>query len=508
MSTVSTINGKPYYYSFDVSCVPSLYDFIHKNDSASASAADSDSDSDLDLDTVCKCYDACVKCKVVEVSNNKNDWVDSPYAFFNNQTKDYKHKYFLVNYDKKILQSRIDGGVEYGYEQYVRSVILNADRRIVCFSPPMCQPNPKSKITQSKEYCGSGSDSDADAYVDVSKVKFAEEFVEGTMINLFYNPSNDVQSWEFSTRNTVSPAEKRENESGVVDKKCFRRMFLEACVATGLKFDDLPKEYSYSFVLQHPDNTIVAPVKSMALYIVAIYYIDGTTVYEMDRSILKWSTFSSVRHPARFGFNGEEDFKKIVAAWASSSSIYYFPGVMFRTHDGARYKYRNPNYEYAKNARGQTDKNRFVYLHLKKIAAFNRHLERYPEDEFTFLQYQMELYNYAHNLHKNYMECYIYKKKPLKEFAVEYRKNMYQLHEYYKTTLKTSGKRVNMTVVIGFMNEQSLSSQLFVLKKFEQAVNMHSCNNDNEEVTMTPEKQVSSDKVVQCPGAPLKENKQ
>ena len=91
---------------------------------------------------------------------------------------------------------------------------------------------------------------------------------------------------------------------------------------------------------------------------------------------------------------------------------------------------------------------------------------------------------------------------------MEYRKNMYQLHEYYKTTLKTSGKRLNMTVVIGFMNEQSLSSQLFVLKKFEQAVKMHSCNNDNEEVTMTPEKQVSSDEVVQCPGAPLKENKQ
>ena len=505
MSTVSTINGKPYYYSFDVSCVPSLYDFIHKNDSASASAADSDSDSDLDLDAVCKCYDACVRCKVLEVTKNKNDWVDSPYAFFNSQTKDYKHKYFLVNYDKKILQSRIDGGVEYGYEQYVRSVILNADRRIVCFSPPMCQPRPKSKTTQPNESCCNSS---SDAYLDVSMVKFAEEFVEGTLINLFYNPSNDVQSWEFSTRNTVSPTEKRENESGVVDKKCFRRMFLEACVATGLKFDDLPKEYSYSFVLQHPNNTIVAPVKSIALYIVAIYYIDGTTVYEMDRSVVKWSTFSSVRHPARFGFNGEEDFKKIINVWASSSSIYYFPGVMFRTHDGARYKYRNPNYEYAKNARGQTDKSRFVYLHLKKIGAFNRHLEKYPEDEFIFLQHETIFYKYAHKLHKNYMECYIYKKKALKEYEVEYRKNMYQLHEYYKTTLKISGKRVNMTVVIRFMNEQSLSSQLFLLKKFEQAVKAYNDNNDNEEVTMTPEKQVTLNEVVQCPGAPLKESKQ
>lgn len=494
MSTVSTVNGKPYDYSFDLSCVPSLYDFVQNNNDEKGAG--------------CKCYDACVKCKVVEVSNNKNDWVDSPYAFFNNsETKNYKHTYFLVNYDKKILQSRVDGGVEYGYEQYVRSVILNADRRIVCFSPPMCEPKPKpkSKTPQSKESSGA-----CHAHLDVSKVKFAEEFVEGTMINLFYNPSNDVQSWEFSTRNTISPVEKRENESGVVNKKCFRRMFLEACVSAGLKFDDLPKEYSYSFVLQHPDNTIVAPVKSMALYIVAIYYIDGTTVYEMDRSVMKWSTFSSVRHPARFGFNGEEDFKKIINTWASADSTYYFPGVMFRTHDGARYKYRNPNYECAKNARGQADKSRFVYLHLKKLGKLQSHFDRFPENELEFFRHSTNFYNYMHNLHKNYMECYVNKKKSLKEYELEYKKNMFQLHEHYKTVLKASGKRVNMEVVIEFMNQQSLSSQLFVLKKFEDTVKTCNDNNSNDDSVdkekdiMTPPKQVLG-KVVQCPGAPLKE---
>jgi hypothetical protein len=501
MSTVSTINGKPYYYSFDVRCVRSLYDFIHKNDGASSSAADSDSDSDLDLDAVCKCYDACVKCKVVEVTNNKNDWLNSPYAFFNNQTKDYKHTYFLVNYDKKILQSRVSDGVEYGYEKYVRSVILNADRRIVCFSPPMCEPRPKSKTNKSDL-------SDVKRWdLDVSKVRFAEEFVEGTMINLFYNSSNDVQSWEFSTRNTVSPAEKRANESGIVDKKCFRRMFFEACVAVGLKFDDLPKEYSYSFVLQHPDNTIVAPVKSMALYIVAIYYIDGTTAYEMDRSVVKWSTFSSVRHPARFGFNGEEDFKKIINVWASSSSLYYYPGVMFRTYDGARYKYRNQNYEYTKNAKGSIEKSRFVYLHLKKLGGLKRHFEKYPEDEVIFFQHETNFYNYVHNLHKNYMECYIYKKKALKEYGVEYTKNMFQLHEQYKMMLRTNGKCVKITdttCVSEFMNEQSLLSQLFVLKKFEDMI--HNCNSKKEEVNTPPRQNLDAlTGLLNCPGAPLKE---
>lgn len=472
---MSTVNGKPYYYSFDLSRVPSLYDFVQGDES--------------NKDAGCKCYDACVKCKVAEVKNNKNDWVNSPSGFWlhsnNERTKNYTHSYFLVNYDKKILQKRIDDGVEYGYEQCVRSVILNADRKIVCFSPPMCEPTPRSK-----EF---GNDK---VVLDLSKVKFAEEFVEGTMVNLFYNPSNDVQGWEFSTRNLVSPAEKKENSSGVVDKKCFRRMFFEACVLIGLDFDDLPKEYSYSFVLQHPDNTIVAPVKSMALYIVAIYYIDGTTVYEMDRSVVKWSAFSSVRHPARFGLlKGEEDFHKIINVWASNNSLYYYPGVMFRTHEGARYKFRNPNYEYVKNAKGAVEKSRFVYLHLKKLGSLKKHFDRFPEDEVEFFRHQTNFYNYTHNLHKNYLECYVNKKKPLKEYAIEYKKNMFQLHEHYKIVLKTAGKRVNMTAVVEFMNQQSLSSQLFVLKKFEDSVNM------NKSV-ITPPKQESGE--VECPGAPLK----
>lgn len=471
--TSSLINGKPYYYSFDLGRVPSIYDFIH-------------SDSDNSIGAGCKCNDACVKCKTVEIINNKNNWTDSPYAFFNRQTNDYKHSYFLVNYDKKILQKRIDDGVEYGYEQYVRSVILNANRNIVCFSPPMCEP-----ISRLKD------DSGIKKVLELSKVKFAEEFVEGTMVNLFYNPSNDVQSWEFSTRNVISPPEKRGNGSGVVDKKCFRRMFLEACAAVGLKFDDLPKEYSYSFVLQHPDNVIVAPVKSMALYIVAMYYIDGTAVYEMDRSVVRWSEFSSVRHPARFGLKGEEDFEKILKVWASNDSLYYYPGVMFRTHEGARYKFRNPNYEYVKNAKGVVEKNRFVYLHLKKLGKLQIHFDRFPENELEFFRHSTNFYNYTRNLHRNYLDCYVHKNKPLKEYAVEYKTNMFRMHEHYKTVLKASGKRVNMEVVIEFMNQQSLSSQLFVLRKFEDGVNVIDLKVDGLE-----DNDKECHKV--CPGAPRK----
>jgi hypothetical protein len=172
---------------------------------------------------------------------------------------------------------------------------------------------------------------------------------------------------------------------------------------------------------------------------------------------------------------------------------------MFRTHDGARYKYRNPNYEFIKNAKGLEEKSRFVYLHLKKLGNLQSHFERFPENELEFFRHSTNFYNYTHNLHQNYLDCYVHKKKPLKEYAIEYKKNMFQLHERYKMVLKASGKRVNMEVVIEFMNEQSFSSQLFVLKKFEDSIAII------KSVSSPPLKEESNE--LECPGAPLKESK-
>ena len=443
------------YYSFDLSRVPALHNFVN---------------GDAEFD--CKCDDRCIKCKPVSVTN-----IDS-------ENNDKKSLYYLVNYDKKMMQKRVESGIEYDYIQYVRSVVLNENRKIVCFSPPMCEPK--------------------HVELDISKVRFVEEYVEGTMVNLFYNSSNDVQKWEFSTKNVVSPLNKKEGTGG----KCFRKMFLEACAASklNLSFDDLPKEYSYSFVMQHPDNAIVAPVERAALYIVAIYYIGGTTAYEMDRSVVKWGRFSKVCHPARFTMKGEEDFNKILNLWASSNSLYYYPGVMFRTQSGERFKFRNPNYEYVKNAKGAEDKSRFVYLHLKQLGMLKTHFDRFPEDELEFFRHQTNLYNYTHNLYKNYMDCYVFKKMVLKDYPVEYKQNIFNLHKNYNLFLRPSGKRVNMSYVIEFMNEQSVKSQMFVIKKFEDSCNVikHSdvpkeleqCSSD---FTKTPDQEKEE---AICPGAP------
>ena len=56
-------------------------------------------------------------------------------------------------------------------------------------------------------------------------------------------------------------------------------MFLQACNNNNLNFDDLDKNYSYSFVLQHPDNRIVIPFSKIQLYLVNVYRFEKNKIH-------------------------------------------------------------------------------------------------------------------------------------------------------------------------------------------------------------------------------------
>jgi hypothetical protein len=154
----------------------------------------------------------------------------------------------VIRYDKDILV--YDLIQTYGL---CRSVILNSQNMVVSFAPP--------KSIQSDRFIKK--------YNDNFNGIVAEEFVEGTMINVFWDPSIGLTGgWEIATRNT--PGATSSFFKGT-SNKTFRDMFLEAAQQHNLVLHMLNPAYFYSFVLQHPDNRIVVPFKSPKLYLV--FYI-------------------------------------------------------------------------------------------------------------------------------------------------------------------------------------------------------------------------------------------
>ena len=144
-------------------------------------------------------------------------------------------KHTIIRYTEKLPEN-----------MHYRSVIQdNRSGDIVCIAP--------SKSVEFKE----------DMYDNI----MAEAFIEGTMINLFWNE----QDWQIATRSCVGG-----NNHFYNDAPTFRQMFLEA-LPDAFNFEALPRvsennlPFVYSFVLQHVDNRIVAPVIENKVYLVELF---------------------------------------------------------------------------------------------------------------------------------------------------------------------------------------------------------------------------------------------
>jgi len=331
--------------------------------------------------------------------------------------------YTVRRYDKKVLTP--DNISTYGL---CRSVITDADNNIVSFSPPKSLPF--------EEFVAK--------YPDTSRI-VATEFVEGTMINLFWRDGD----WVLASRSNVGATNK-------INSKTFRDMFYEAMHACNLDLNTLPKEFSYSFVLQHPDNRIVVPIWRPLLCLVAVYsYHQGADVNHRtvvkSHDISDFVEFNStlVNVPATYDLTSYEDF-----AEKTKTLDYTYLGVMLTNPaTGERTKIRNPNYEKVRHLKGNHPKLQYQYLCLRKAGKIGQYLHYYPESNQEFTGFRDKIHAFTRKLRDNYISCYIRKERPLMEYSDEYRTHMYSLHQIYKNNLKPNGKILVFDDVVNYVNE-------------------------------------------------------
>jgi len=351
----------------------------------------------------------------------------------------YKNvNYKIIHYDKDYLSNDMikTSGL-------FRSVITD-DSGIVVFSPP------KSIKLDAfmKENC------------DLSNV-IAEEFVEGTMINLFWDLNKC--EWEIATRTTVGGEVLFFQNDNV--KMTFRSMFLDVCNAVNLEFDKLNKNHIYSFVMQHPLNRIVKPITEKMLYLVKVYNKSDKNCFiikELYKQDVHKDYFahSNVKIPELYKV---EPYDELINKYASLNTPYDFMGVMLYSQNGDRSKIRNPNYEFVKKLRGNQPKLLYQYLSIRKTGNMSLFLKYYPEYKKSFYEYRKRLHDYTSTLYYNYVSCYINKEKPLVEFPKEFRSTMYNLHQYYLMNLRENRQHISFKVVVEYVNKLHESQQMYLL---------------------------------------------
>ena len=254
-------------------------------------------------------------------------------------SSDSQKQYKIISYKKELLTAEtIPTHGKY------RSVIINDAGAVVAFAPP------KSV----------SADIFLDSHPTRSENIVAEEFVEGTMINVFYNDGQ----WEFATKQTVGANARFYTNT----TDTFKSMFIDAMQHTGLySINNLDKKNSYSYVLQHPKNRIVVAFDNPALYLVAVYkitFVEETKTYD----IVNANLWPSLRLTSPAKYRDWETYSDLSQKYASPSTPYECVGVMIRDRlTGERCKMRNPTYEHVRKFAGISQNcSTIIYLCEKK----------------------------------------------------------------------------------------------------------------------------------------------
>ena len=353
--------------------------------------------------------------------------------------------YKVIRYDKNLLC--VDLIPTYGL---CRSIILNSLNQVVGFAPPK----------------SIHADTFIKKYPENTNNLYAEKFVEGTMINVFFDPSIGVTgSWEISTRNTVGATSTFFKNQG---SKSFREMFMEAAKECKLDINCLEKHLCYSFVLQHPQNRIVVPFDRPQLYLVGVYRINNMprnitvefyNVHEYKNYFFMLGT--SVKFPEIYSFGKYSD---LIEKYGSMNTPYTIVGVVIHNKTtGERTKIRNPVYEQVRNLRGNQPKLQYQYLSLRKEGNVKDFLKFYPENKKEFSTFRDQVHLFTNTLYSNYVSCYIKKEKPLAEFSEQFRTHMFNLHQFYRNELREKKQFVNNTVVQKYVNELHPSLLMYCL---------------------------------------------
>lgn len=345
-------------------------------------------------------------------------------------------EYTIIRYDKSKLTPD-----QYNTVGLFRSVVYHNDE-IVSFAPPKSISYESFKST-------------------ANPIITMEEYVEGTMIQIFWTGEN----WELATRSSVggnvSFFNIKENDQMV--RPTFRELFLntilynETLHPSQLDFfnclEKMPKHYVLTFVLQHPMNRIVTPIHEPSLYLVNVYAVEKNTIVETNISCTVKLLPDWVKRPAPYNWSFEELESKI----SSQCMDYTKVGIMIYgvnpMGEMIRTKLRNPLYETVRKLRGNQSKLQYRYMELCKDNLVDQYLNYYPEHSQWFQRYDMEIRKFTVKLHSFYVQCFVHKKAPLKTYPYPYRIHMYRLHEHYKNILREKRDRVNVHVVTRYIGE-------------------------------------------------------
>lgn len=368
-----------------------------------------------------------------------------------NFSKENEDKY-LVSYNKDKIKINDENINTIGLH---RSIIF-LNNNLVCFSPP--------KSLSFDYFCTK--------YPNLDENIIIEEFVEGTMINVYYN--NISKKWEIATKNNIGGTNIFYKNS----LYSFGDLFYDTCNYVGLNLEDtLNKKYCYSFVMKHPYNQMVEIVTYPSLNLIEVYEIERLSetnikihIKNSDEIIDQLLIDCNINSRFKFNFKNYEDikFKNLLLIDPHSVRKHILMGYVIKnTTTGERTKLRNEEYEYLHKLKGNQPDFFYRYLELRQTGQVKEFIRYFPEYYNFVNMYRETIYTFTENLYLYYINVNLTKTTLLLNVPYCYKQHVYKLHgQYIKEKINNKLFKISRKYVIDYVNNLHPSVLIHSLNKY------------------------------------------
>ena len=267
--------------------------------------------------------------------------------------------------------------------------------------------------TFSKPRDGRTSLAKGDVNLDITQFN-VEELIDGSFIKLFYHNS----MWNVSTHRCINSKKAIFN-----NYKSFYDMWMEAKTNSGLNYDDLSTSNTYSFVLCHPENRIVANYQTS--YIIHVGTFDMTQNKEID------VTISNVQKPTSFIFSTYNELITDLNKCGHQTRGFMVKSKEINENgEYDRYIFESDEYKKVKSVRGDNRSMiyRYIYLSRTDPVTFQEFKTYFPE--FSWIDTHFE--QLSQLIHWLYMSFYV--NKTTKFINPKYWELTNELHTLYLRT--------------------------------------------------------------------------
>ena len=342
---------------------------------------------------------------------------------FINQNEDYLIKFNNMNL--QLLKYNVLGLtiIKYNHKTVIddftklfKSVIVDQKTNKVLSVAPMKSVKSDHDILMNKE-------------TEISRM------YDGTMINVFYHNNE----WILSTRSFIGA----KNYWNKNSKKSFKDMFNE-CFN---QYEELNKNHSYSFVLQHKDNSNITPVKNDQVILVEEY----------DENLNKINLNDN-----KYTFKCIKTYKNYYELKKEELDIEKYDKGYNIIKDGVRYVYITDDYKYVFDLRPNQNNKMFIFLTLYKQRNLNEYLKVYDDDNELFEIYKNKYHIMKNELYNNYCKHFITKEIVTKDVPYQLKPVIYELHDIYKST----NQKINSKLISDYLRNMNIKRLTFILNYY------------------------------------------